>query len=258
MARTRAQLAAQKGRTSSAPKDQGTETKLSKGSATPGKHNTKRPVDALNCNLNSPQKRPRQSPRLSLVENTSNRPATNNSGIYKPIDSINFWRSLLSIIYKQLNSAISTISNLYYKTLLRTKGSFIVKSNLDITNITQLIVPLAESLTIFSTKYLNILIESINKSWNNLIPLTETHSQSDYSIGFRYKAKCSAAALNVADRQNAYSITFTVRAVAELFYTVKYKNKIYNYYPVVDSKSTKYYCYPIYIYNFTALDGKEK
>ncbi|KAH6884972.1 hypothetical protein B0T10DRAFT_98793 [Thelonectria olida] len=433
MARTRAQSAAQKGRTSSAPKDQRKrpqgiqkhrstrrttrpqqrqapeptecdqshpsltkETLSRQGSATPGKRGTKRPVDALDRDLDSPQKRPRRSPRLSLVENTSDRPATNNGGTYEPINPIDFWaregrwpqehfeldmehllarkRSLSSLVRKRSNSATSTTpsdqkpreekSAPYrdprYETLLGTKGSFMVKSNLDITSaskalaktlfeatqavpedslfrddvfesacqkihnrnearviqdITRLIVPSAESLATFGATHLDILIESVNEGWNNSIPLTGTRPQPDYSVGFRREAftddqldklspflgdfiagdqsffmgtyymyfpfltcevKCGAAALDVADRQNAHSMTLAVRAVAELFRAVRREGevdrqilafsishdhrsvRIYGHYPVVDGKNTKYYRHPIHTYDFTALDGKEK
>ncbi|KAF9769103.1 hypothetical protein IL306_013546 [Fusarium sp. DS 682] len=138
--------------------------------STPGKRGTKRPVDALDRDLDSPQKRPRRSARLSLVENTSDRPATNNGSIYEPANLIEFWaregqwpqeyfeldiehllarkRSLSALARKRSNSATSTTpsdqkpreekSASYrdprYETLLGTKGSFMVKSNLDITS----------------------------------------------------------------------------------------------------------------------------
>jgi hypothetical protein len=205
MARTRAQLVAQEGRISSAPKDQGkrpqgirkrestrpttrlqqrlapertecdqphpssTEKTLPRqGSATLGKRGTKRPADVLDHDLGSLQKRPRRSPRLSLVEDTSDRPAANNGGTYELINPIEFWaregqwpqeyfeldmeyllarkRSLSSLVRKRSNSTTSTTpsdqkpreekSAPYrdprYETLLGTKDSFMVKSNLDI------------------------------------------------------------------------------------------------------------------------------
>ncbi|KAG5804260.1 hypothetical protein H9Q74_001692 [Fusarium xylarioides] len=443
MARTRAQLAAQKGRTSSAPKDQGkppqgiqksahrrltpeptecdqpypsstkktlsrqvrhpypdhyagTETKPSKGSATPGKRGTKRLVDALDRDLDSPQERPRRSPRLSLVKNTSDRPATNNGGTYEPANPIDFWaregqwpqeyfeldmehllarkRSLSALARKRSNSAVSmtpsdqkpreeksaSYGDPRYETLLGTKGSFMVKSKLDITSaskglartlfeatqavpdnslfrddvfestcqkihnrnearviqdLTRLIVPSAETFATFGAKHLDILIESVNEGWNNSIPLTGTRPQPDYSVGFRREAftddqlaklspflgdfiagdqsffmstyymyfpfltcevKCGTAALDVADRQNAHSMTLAVRAVAELFRAVKREGevhrqilafsishdhrlvRIYGHYPVMDGKNTKYYRHPIHEFSFAALDGKEK
>jgi len=39
--------------------------------------------------------------------------------------------------------------------------------------------------------------------------------------------KCSAAALDIADRQNAYSMTMAVRGIIELFRLVKRENELY-------------------------------
>ncbi|RYP83310.1 hypothetical protein DL769_001397 [Monosporascus sp. CRB-8-3] len=195
MARTRAQLVAQKGRkrprgirkqrstrrTSlqqrlapertecDQPHPSSTKMTLSRqGSATLDKRGTKRPVDVLDRDPEPPQKRPRRSPRLSLVEDTSDGPAANNGGTYEPINPIDYWaregqwpqeyfefdmehllarkKSLSSLVRKRLNSTTSTTpsdqkpreekSAPYrdprYETLLGTKGSFMVKSNLDI------------------------------------------------------------------------------------------------------------------------------
>ncbi|KAH7016318.1 uncharacterized protein B0I36DRAFT_227755, partial [Microdochium trichocladiopsis] len=85
-----------------------------------------------------------------------------------------------------------------------------------------------------------------------------------------------AAALDIADRQNAHSMTLAARAVVELFRLVKRESKvnrellafsishdhcsvrIYDCYPVIDGKDTKYYRHPIHKFDFTTLDGKEK
>jgi len=104
-------------------------------------------------------------------------------------------------------------------------------------DISLLIVPPAEVLAIRGAKHLKILIESVNKGWNNSIPITKTRPQPDYSVAFRREAftedqlkrielfvdelietsffiatysmyfpfftceaKCSAAALDIADR----------------------------------------------------------
>ncbi|KAI0424537.1 hypothetical protein F5Y09DRAFT_137981 [Xylaria sp. FL1042] len=248
--------------------------------------------------------------------------------------------------------------NTRYKTLLATKGSFLVESKLDIAteskslckkllkekqtvpenslfrddlfdltcqkihnrnaarviqDITRLIVPSAESLATYSAKHIEILTESVNKGWNNSIPLTRTRPQSNYAVGFKREAfteeqleklapfigdflggdvsffiatyymyfpflacECGAAALDVADRQNAHSITLAARDIVELFRLVERENKIhrqilafsvshdhqsvhiYSYYPVIDRKNTKYYRHSIRSFSFTELDGKEK
>ncbi|KAI0388275.1 hypothetical protein F5Y17DRAFT_453438 [Xylariaceae sp. FL0594] len=184
-----------------------------------------------------------------------------------------------------------------------------------IRDITPLIVPSAEVLATYGATGLKCLIESVNEGWNNSIPLTGTRPQPDYSVGFRREAftedqleklspfigdfitgdlsffmatyymyfpflacevKCGAAALDVADRQNAHSMTMAARAIVELFRLIERESevhrqilsfsvshdhrsvRIYGYYPVIDGKETKYYRHPIHTFDFTALDGKDK
>ncbi|KAL6877414.1 hypothetical protein HDV57DRAFT_510413 [Trichoderma longibrachiatum] len=182
--------------------------------------------------------------------------------------------------------------------------------------ITPLIVPSAEELAMRGSTGLNCLVESMNEGWNNSIPLTGIRPQPDYSVGFRREAftdaqleklspfvgdflggdvsffmatyymyfpfltcevKCSAAALEVADRQNAHSSTLAARGIVELFRSVKREHevhrqilsfsvshdncsvRIYGHYPVIDgTHETKYYRHPIHYFFFTALDGKER
>ncbi|KAF2003265.1 hypothetical protein P154DRAFT_101168 [Amniculicola lignicola CBS 123094] len=166
-----------------------------------------------------------------------------------------------------------------------------------------------------AARHLGRLIESVNEGWNNSIPLTGTRPQPDYSVGFKRNAftedqlkklapfigdfltgdqsyfmatyylyfpfltcevKCGAAALDIADRQNAHSMTLAVRAIVELFRLVKREEEInreilafsvshdhrsvrmYGHYAVVDGSTTTYYRYPIHEFSFTALDGREK
>ena len=182
-------------------------------------------------------------------------------------------------------------------------------------DISRLIVPSAESLATFGAEHLEILTESVNEGWNNSIPLTSTRPQPDYSVGFRRDAftedqltklspligdfiagdqsffmatyymyfpfltcevKCGATAIDIADRQNAHSMTLAVRAIVELFRAVEREDeinrkilgfsvshdhesvRIYGHYPVVTGKDTKYYRHPIRAFDFTDLDGKEK
>lgn len=182
-----------------------------------------------------------------------------------------------------------------------------------IQDISLLIVPSAESLAIRGDKHLRCLIESVNEGWNNSIPLTPTRPQSDYAVGFRREAfteeqlkklqpfvgdlndqsffmatyylyfpfltcevKCGAAALDVADRQNAHSMTLAVRAVVELFRLVKREKeldreilafsishddrsvRIYGHYAVIEETKTTFYRHPIHTFDFTALEGKDK
>jgi len=182
-----------------------------------------------------------------------------------------------------------------------------------IRDISLLIVASAEVLAIRGNQHCRLLIESVNEGWNNSIPLTKPRPQPDYSVGFRREAftetqlqklqpfvgdltdnsffmgtwymyfpffssevKCGAAALDVADRQNAHSMTLAVRGVVELFRLVKREQelhreilafsishdhrsvRIYGHYPVIEGRKTTFYRHPIHTFDFTALDGKEK
>lgn len=90
------------------------------------------------------------------------------------------------------------------------------------------------------------------------------------------EVKCGAAALDVVDRQNAHSMTMAARGVVELFrlvgrekelhreilaFSISHDDRtvrIYGHYPVINGKDTTYYRHPIYTFEFTALEGKEK
>ncbi|MCJ1430047.1 hypothetical protein MMC29_007962 [Sticta canariensis] len=184
-----------------------------------------------------------------------------------------------------------------------------------IQDISRLIVPSVEALATYGSEHADILIESVNEGWNNSMPVTGTRPQPDYSVGFRREAltkeqldklapfignfssgdqsyfmatyymyfpfltcevKCGAAGLDIADRQNAHSMTLAVRATVELFrlagremelhreilaFSISHDHRsvrIYGHYPVIDGKDTKYYRYPIHTFDFIALDGREK
>jgi hypothetical protein len=120
-------------------------------------------------------------------------------------------------------------------------------------DITRLLVPSAQSLAVRDAKHLKCTIESVNEGWNNSIPFLGPRPQPDYAVGFKRTAftenqlskikpilgdimdesffmatyymyfpfltcevKCGAAALDIADRQNAHSMTLAVRAIVEL------------------------------------------
>lgn len=184
-----------------------------------------------------------------------------------------------------------------------------------IRDLTPLVVPSAEILYIHGEKHLDILIEAVNAGWNNSIPLTGTRPQPDYSVGFKRLAfnkeqleklspfigdflfgdksffmatyfmyfpfltcevKCGAAALDVADRQNAHSMTLAVRGVAELFlavhrgaevhrqilaFSISHDDqnvRIYGHYPVIDGKNITYYRHKIRNFDLQGQDGEER
>ncbi|KAK3616859.1 hypothetical protein LTR56_025674 [Elasticomyces elasticus] len=177
----------------------------------------------------------------------------------------------------------------------------------------RLTVPSAEHGALFGAKDLDILVEIVNEGWNKSIPLIKTLPQPDYSAGFRRSAfaneqlqklqpfvgdltdtsyfmatyysyfpfmtcevKCGAAASDVADWQNAHSMTLAVRGVVELFRLAKREKevdrqllafsnshdhstvRIYSHYPVIEGKNTAFYRHPIRKFDFTEQDGKEK
>lgn len=149
--------------------------------------------------------------------------------------------------------------------------------------------------------------------WTESMFLIETQPSPDYSVGFLWSAftpeqlqkvnpwlgeltdlspfkatyfmyfpfltcevECGAAALDIADRQNAHSAALAVRAVVELFRLAKREKgidreilafsvshdhssiRIYGHYPVIEGKDTKYYRHSLDEFSFTARDGKEK
>ena len=183
-----------------------------------------------------------------------------------------------------------------------------------IQDIARLLVPSPESLAAFGAKEFNVLTESVNEGWNNCIQVTSTRPQPDFAVGFKrsmfsdnqltklqpllgdptclsyFKAtyymyfpfltcevKCGATALDIADRQNAHSMTVAVRGVLELFKLAKRDQelngklltfsithdhrtvRLYGHYPIIDnSKTTKIYRHAIHTYDITALDGKDR
>ncbi|KAK8900777.1 hypothetical protein QC760_010541 [Botrytis cinerea] len=182
-------------------------------------------------------------------------------------------------------------------------------------DIARLIVPSAETLATFGATHLDPLIEGVNEGWNSAIPFYGPRPQPDYSVGFGRSAftndqleklipfvgeitdtftsyfmatwqmylpfltsevKCGTAALDIADRQNAHSMTLAVRGIVELFRLVKREKelhreilafsishdhrtvRIYGHYPTINKESTTFYRHPIRTFDFTELDGKEK
>ncbi len=121
-------------------------------------------------------------------------------------------------------------------------------------DIALLITPSAEQLTMRGAHALNCLSEGVNLAWNKAIPMAGPRPQPDYGVGFNARAFTAAQLrkldvgfndysyytatddiyfpflttevkssemLNVADRQNAHSMTLAVRGVVELFRHVK-------------------------------------
>ncbi|PQE18249.1 phosphatidylserine decarboxylase protein [Rutstroemia sp. NJR-2017a BBW] len=189
-----------------------------------------------------------------------------------------------------------------YETILATKGSFMGKSKLGATDdlfeetcemvrnknearvvrdISPLIVPSAEILAIRGAKHLKILIENYSVAFRReaftedqlkrigpfVGELTDTSFfMATYAMYFPFltcEAKCGAAALDIADRQNAHSMTMAGRGIVELFRLAKREKelhreilafsishdhrtvRIYGHYPVIEGEKTTFYRHPI-------------
>src|ERR1700738_3544338 len=90
------------------------------------------------------------------------------------------------------------------------------------------------------------------------------------------EVKCGAAALDIADRQNAHSMTMAVRGIVELFRIVRREKelhreilafaishdhrtvRIYGHYAIIDRSKTTFYRHPIHEFSFAELDCKKK
>ena len=182
-------------------------------------------------------------------------------------------------------------------------------------DISPLICPSAQVLRIYGAKHLSHLFESVNEAWNSMAEFEGTLPQPDYSVGFGRSAftqeqlnklkpfvgepgsklttylmattrmyfpfltcevKCGAAALDIADRQNAQNMSVALRALVVLFRSVKREKeldretlafsishdhtsvRIYGHYPVIEGDKTTFYRHSIHKFDFTALEGKEK
>ena len=182
-----------------------------------------------------------------------------------------------------------------------------------IRSITPYIIPSVEQLQSLGSKNLSCLIENIDEAWTNSIPVEGPRPQSDYSVGFRLSAfndeqqtklgvlvgsvfdtsyfvatyqmyfpfftcevKSGAAALDVADRQNAHSMTLAVRGIVELFraagrekelngqilaFSITHSAadvRIYGHYPAIYGPNIKYYRHRLRRYSFIDIGSVEK
>ena len=90
------------------------------------------------------------------------------------------------------------------------------------------------------------------------------------------EVKCGLGGLDIADRQNANSMTLSVRGLVELFrfvnrekeihkkilaFSISHDDKaarIYGHYPIIDGDKTSFYRHSIKNFDFTSEEGKEK
>lgn len=184
-----------------------------------------------------------------------------------------------------------------------------------IRDISPLICPSAQVLKIRRAIEPDFLEESVNEGWNSAISFYGTRPQPDYSCGFALSAftkeqlnklepfvgeigsksktyfmattriyfpfltcevKCGDTALDIADRQNAHSMTIAIGGIVELFKAVKREKeihrrilafsishdhnsvRIYGHYPIIEENRITYYRHPIDRFSFVARDGKDK
>jgi hypothetical protein len=180
-------------------------------------------------------------------------------------------------------------------------------------DVSRLLVPSAKNLAICGDSHLDVLMENVNEAWTESIPFEGPRPQPDYSVGFKRSAftseqlrklgplvgsvfdtsyyvatfrmyfpfltcevKCGASALEIADRQNAHSMTIAVRSVIELYRAVSRERelnkqvlafsishdhqsvRIYAHYAVVEATGTTFHRHPVHRFDFTVLKGRDK
>ena len=183
-------------------------------------------------------------------------------------------------------------------------------------DISPLIAPSPEKLKLYGAKELEHLVFNTNERWSESIAVTKTRPQPDGSVGFKRsaftesqvqkllpyigdrvpinfvslflatwrtffpfftrEAKGGEGDLDVADKQNAHSMTIAVRGIVELFKVVNRESelhreilafsishdasivRIYGHYALVKERELTFWRHPIRIFDFTEQDGKEK
>ncbi|KAL2373736.1 hypothetical protein RJ035_001856 [Blastomyces gilchristii] len=177
-----------------------------------------------------------------------------------------------------------------YETVLAIRGSFMVKSDLGITNaskrLCQILLEAEQSVPRNSLFCDDLFDETLSMKAgivlypsmdlvHNLIILWDLDDLRSQTINLKSLSLllCGAATLNIADRQNAHSMTLAVRGVTDLFrrenelhqeilaFSISHDHRtvrIYGHYPIIKGKETAFYRHPIRTFDFTELDGKEK
>lgn len=181
-----------------------------------------------------------------------------------------------------------------------------------IEDVSPLIVPSTETLATYGATELKDLVFSVNERWDASVSITETRPQPDRCVGFGASAftwpqrsrlrqyighfvpvglvsvflatwrmyfpffACEMGGLDVADNQNAHSMTMAVRGIVELFKLVNRENelhrkilafsishddtsvRIYGHYALIKDRAVKFYRHSIHAFIFTAQNGKDK
>ncbi|KAI4158632.1 MAG: hypothetical protein L6R39_000487, partial [Caloplaca ligustica] len=183
-------------------------------------------------------------------------------------------------------------------------------------DISTLIAPSAETLATYGATELKDLIFNVDERWGESLPITETRPQPDRCVGFSRsafshdqlrklkpyigsfvpvhyvslllatwrmyfpfmtcEAKSGVGELDVADKQNAHSMTMALRGIIELFKAVNREQelhrkilafsishdativKIYGHYALIEDRVAKYYRHPIRSFDFTERNGENR
>lgn len=183
-------------------------------------------------------------------------------------------------------------------------------------DISPLIAPSAENLATYGATELKHLVFNVNERWGESIPITDTRPQPDRCVGFdgsaftwpqrqRLKhcighfvpveyvspflatwkmyfplfaceAKSGTGGLDIADKQNAHSMTMAVRGIVELFKLVNREDelhrrilafsishdasivRIYGHYALIKDRAATFYRHPIHEFSFTSQNGRDK
>ncbi|KAL9013824.1 MAG: hypothetical protein Q9173_001505 [Seirophora scorigena] len=177
-------------------------------------------------------------------------------------------------------------------------------------DIGQLISPSAECLATRGVRGMHLLKESTNAGWNQCIPFEGRRPQPDFCVGFGRNAfsddqleklgfdlyakthftatymiyfpffttevKCGQQALDIADRQNAHSMTVAVKGIVELYrrvgraqelhrkvlgFSLSHDHRtvrIYSHYAEIDGPGTTYYRHLLEDFAILGRDGKNR
>lgn len=182
-----------------------------------------------------------------------------------------------------------------------------------IETISQLMFPHVQAMAVRGAKNLRPFIQSFDEGWNSCKKITQTRPKPDSAIGFRasefsaaqleklqpylgdldaksdfkatfymyfpfltYEVKHGNAGLDIADRQNAHSMTIAVRGLVALFRLAKKEQeihgkiltmsfsfnhrmvRIYGYLPIIKGQDTEVWREEIDAFDFRTRKGKDK
>lgn len=183
-------------------------------------------------------------------------------------------------------------------------------------DISPLLCPSAETLATYGAAELKDLVFNVNERWGESLPIIETRPQPDRCVGFgasaftwpqRSKLKqlvghfvpvnffstymatwrmyfpffaceatCARGGIQVADKQNAHSMTMAVRGIVDLFKLVNRENelhrrilafsishntnivRVHGHYALIKDRAAKFYRHFIHGFDLTVQNGQNK